>query len=396
VLAWWFFRRRFKARVALRRWTFAAFLPLEMAGEKKRFELRPVDEAEEKLAPVYRLESDDPTSQVKPVRLEASPKEAKISQRLEVPVRENVEIRTHQPGIDVLIDNTAANPDVLEQEWGKDSTQHQPIAWGWFFLIAGILAGAIIWSLTRVEESDIKAREIRVTTETVLGEDEKEQLEASKLIDQIDGMIKKFFNATSVDEAARFVRHPARVRPLMLDYYGGERIPENRHLKTKLLQPVTLDNRADFYMTSVELANHLKRVVIVEVDAKGEPRIDWETLICYQPMKWDDFVTRRPVGKSLDFRVYIEQDHFFSHEFTNSERWNCFRLTALDSEETIFGYTQVDEQVTQDILIALQENQGKKASVIIRVNIPEGLQSRRGVVIEKLINKRWLYVDPPE
>ena len=149
-------------------------------------------------------------------------------------------------------------------------------------------------------------------------------------------------------------------------------------------------------MTSVELANQITRVVVIEIDAQGEPRIDWETLVCYQPMKWDDFATRRPVGISYDFRVYLERDHFFSHEFVRSEEWNCFRLTALDSDETLFGYAKVNEQVSQDILASLEQNQGEKASVIIRVSIPENLQSRRGVVIEKLISHRWLYLDPPE
>jgi hypothetical protein len=26
----------------------------------------------------------------------------------------------------------------------------------------------------------------------------------------------------------------------------------------------------------------------------GGIRIDWETLVCYQPMKWDDFAVKRP------------------------------------------------------------------------------------------------------
>ena len=44
----------------------------------------------------------------------------------------------------------------------------------------------------------------------------------------------------------------------------------------------------------------------------------------------------------------------------------------------------------------LNENQGHRTSMILRITVPEGLQSRRGVVIEKLMSPRWLYLRPPE
>ncbi len=367
-----------------------------MADGKKRFELIPVDESAPNETPVIRLQSENAPQRAQPVRLEMSPADMKISKRLEIPEREDFEIRTHQPGIDALLETVTINPDFLEEEWGKDSTGHHNIPWGWFVLVAMILAGAVLWSLTGVKKADAQAHKIRVTTESVLGNDAKADQEAGKLIDRIEATTREFFDSTSIDSAVRFVRQPDRVRPLMERYYAGLLIPNSRHFKTKLLQPITLDNRANFWMTSVELANHQTRNLIIEIDANGEPRIDWETLVCYQPMNWDSFAIKRPAGSSLDFRVYIEPDNFFSHEFSDPDQWNCFRLTALDSDETLFGYAKVNEEVSQELLSLLKQNQGHKTSIIVRVNIPEGLQSRRGVVIEKLISPRWLYLDPPQ
>ena len=107
-------------------------------------------------------------------------------------------------------------------------------------------------------------------------------------------------------------------------------------------------------MQSVELDNHETRNLIIEITDSGEPKIDWETLVCYQPMKWDQFARSRPDGNSFDFRVYVEPDNFFSHEFTDSSRWNCFRLTALDSDETLFGYAKADEPVAAELLALLE------------------------------------------
>jgi hypothetical protein len=87
---------------------------------------------------------------------------------------------------------------------------------------------------------------------------------------------------------------------------------------------------------------------------------------------------------------------FFSHEFKNSDHWLCFRLTALDSEETLFGYMSVDNEDARKLLNLVEANAGGRTSLILRLGIPEGLQSRRGVVIEKVISPRWIHLDPPD
>jgi hypothetical protein len=136
--------------------------------------------------------------------------------------------------------------------------------------------------------------------------------------------------------------------------------------------------------------------LIIEIDPAGKPLIDWETLVCYQPMPWDRFASERPAGSSMDFRVYVERDTFFSHEFSDADQWLCFRLTALEAEESMFGYVRADSEEARTLLEALVKNGGGRASMILRLGIPERLQSRQGVVIEKVLSARWIYIDPPE
>ena len=366
-----------------------------MARETKKLKLRPVDEAAEERTPVIRLANKETKQREKPVRL-AMPEVALVSQRLNVSAREDVEFRTHQPGIGELVDRVGPNPDLLEQAWAKKTTHHHNVPWGWFFLFGALLAAAVIWSLNRVKKADVQAKEIQVATESIVTNDALEDQEASDLIAKIEAANHKFFNTTNIGELARQVRHPERVIPLMQAHYGDKPIPAHGFLRTKILQPVTLGTHGNFWMENVELANHQTRNLLIEILDSDEPRIDWETLVCYQPMKWDSFVTERPQSTTLDFRVYAEQDSFFSHEFSDSSIWSCFRLTALDSEETLFGYAKKSEQVSNNILEILGENQGKRTSMILRVNIPEGLQSRRGVVIEKMLSPRWIYLHPPD
>ncbi|MES2661153.1 MAG: hypothetical protein V4689_21205 [Verrucomicrobiota bacterium] len=365
-----------------------------MAREEKRIELKPVDDSPVLRAPVVRLESAE--TKHRPVRLPVHADEHKVSQRLDLPNRDEVEIRTHQPGIEVLIESNVPNPDVFEEDWGSASSRHKQIPWGWFVLIGLMLSGAVIWSLTRVTESDSQALQVREQTASVLETDAKEELEAGQMVDRIESSTQRFFRAKSIEEMLPLVRQAERVKPLMEAYYGNTSIVPRRILQTRRLEPLTLDHHTNFWLTAVELDDHKTRNLVVDVPDSGDPLIDWETLVCYQPMNWDRFATERPTRTSLDFRVYLEPDNFHSHEFADPTKWTSFRLTALGAEETVFGYAKTDEAITRDLLELVRRNQGRPCSVILRLGIPEGLQSRSGVVIEKLVSPRWLYIAAPD
>ncbi len=367
-----------------------------MARQGKPMILRPVDESAEPQTPVVRLESDDPLRQTKPIRLEIPAEEHQTSLRLDLPKPAVEELRSYEPGIEALIETETYDPDSLEKKWGEKQIFSKDFPWGWFVLFGILLAGAVLWSLQRVEKAEVKSENLRADTQSALKKEADEETQASNDIDRIEESIRNFFTAGSVDGMARLVRQPGRVRPLMVEYYAMRSLVPNRLLRIKLLQPLTLDNRANFWVASVELSNSRASNLIIEILDSGEPRIDWETFVCYQPMPWDSFAQDRPTGTSFDFRVYIESDNFFSHEFKNDSQWNCFHLTALDSEEALFGYAQIGSAVSQQIIELLGNNEGKKTSVILRVIIPAGLQSKRGVVIEKLMSSRWLYLDPPD
>lgn len=367
-----------------------------MAREEKKIELKPVEEVVKPPAEaVIRLESDDSSQRARPIRLAPTP-EADPSHRLDVPTRQDYETRTHQPGIEALIEGGPVGPEELEQDWGKESAKHRSIPWGWFVLIGMVLAGAAVWSLAGVKKADVKAAQIRGDAESVLVKDEREEKEAAALIERLDAVTREFFSATTVEALVPLVRQPERVRPLMEQYYSEHPLVPVTTVRTTILQPLTLDNRANFWMKSVQLAEGRSSNMIVEILESGEPRIDWETLVCYQPMEWDTYVATRPAGKSLDFRVYVEPDNFFSHEFADQEKWNSFRLTTLNGDETLFGYVPAGSKIAEEIVELLRRNQGARTSMVLRLNIPEGLTSRRGVVIEKLMSPRWMYVNPPE
>ena len=367
-----------------------------MAREEKRFELKPVDDEPGQEIAVVRLESEETLLRVKPVRLGVPPEHALPSQRLELPPKDIYESRTHQPGIDALIEMEAVNPNATEQDWGLRATEQRHVPWGWFVLLLLILGAAALWSLSAVKKGEVRVNVHRVASESKIDTEASEELEAAQLIDRIHETTRKFFTATDVEHLAKLSRHSERVKPLMIAHYATKPIPHESVASWLELQPMTLGNRANFWMGTVELAGKQERSLLIEILANGEPRIDWETLVCYQPMPWDDYVKGRPAGRSFDFRVYVCPDNFFSHEFSESAGWYSFQLSARESEETLFGYVKKDSAMAKTILDLIRRNRGQVTSMLLRVSIPEGTLSRRGVVIEKLLCPRWLYLDPPE
>lgn len=370
---------------------FYGFPSLEMARRDKPLQLRVVDDSVLEPTPAIRLDNYE-TEQ----RRAKGSKAAEESHRLDLPDGDKIELRTHQPGIDDLIDAESVTLDFLEQDWEESAARRQTIPWGWFVLIALLISGAVMWSLTRVGKAEIEAERIRAETASVIVGEEQEEREAAELIDRINASIREFIGATSVESLIRLVRHSGRVAPLMRQYYA-EKALDHGHLKSvRMLQPVTLDNRANFWMATVALSDGKVHSLVLEIGESGEPLIDWETFVCYQPMPWDDFARKRPIGASLDFRVYLEKDNFYNYEFADAGRWVCFRLTALDSEETVFGYAEMESETAQVLLRQLERHGTDRVSLLLRLTIPEGIQSRNGVVIEKLLCPRWLYLDPPD
>jgi len=369
-----------------------------MARDYKPVELRPVDDDAVSPARVVRLNNRE-TARLekdnKPIRLGPLDADSGISQRLDLPSRDDTELRTHQPGIESIIETDVAPQEQLEENWAGESIHRNPTPWGWFALVGLTIAAAIVWSLARVGKAEVHAGQIRSATASTVIQDEQEELEARQLIDRINQSLKDFFKASSVDALVPLIRQSDRVAPFMRRYYGDHPLIAMRLKSVTSLEPLTLDDYANFWTASVVMADRSTRIVIIEITDSGKPLIDWETLVCYQPMNWDDFIAQRPTGSSLDLRVYVEPDNYYNYEFGNFKRWTCFRLTAFGSEENLYGYTLAGSALTQDIQLQIDHNGGTKAAMILRLRRAPGQQSPNGVTIEKLVSPRWLQILPP-
>ncbi|MES2477045.1 MAG: hypothetical protein V4640_14770 [Verrucomicrobiota bacterium] len=327
---------------------------------------------------------------------DASRPDEEVSARLELPPNQGGSLRTHEPGIADLVESDAVSVAEREDGWGNPDASRRSIAWGWIALAVLLPAGAVIWSLTKVQEShqrvDGMLQEVRTTQLT----EEEENAKAAQLVTQIESSLRGFHAAKNVTEALPFVRHPERVQPLMEDWHTRHPWTMPKILRMRQFAPQTMGSRADFWLATLEMDDGESRHLIVDAADPRRPRIDWESLVCYQPMEWERFAEDRPVGKALDFRVHVEADHLFSHEFADASVWSCFRMTTRGPGPAVFGYAKTDSDVGRAILELLAANEGRRSSMILRLEIPENLKSPGGVIIHQLVNPSWMFLDPPD
>ncbi len=270
------------------------------------------------------------------------------------------------------------------------------VPWGWMALIGCAFAAGVLWSLVEVNRSNERNEGLVEEAIGILDKEREEEMEAEKTIEAIEKAVRQFFDSRSVDELLKYVRHPKRVEPLMENYYATDPFVPRRVERILSFDPLTIDNHANFWMVLCELSDGSNGQVLTEVLSGSVAKVDWETFVCYQPVEWDEFAKKRPPGYSGDFRVYAESDNYHTYQFSDSETYAAYRLTALDSEEVLYGYVERGTSLAEELEMLAPAGAGRAVPLILRLEVPRIGMSKRGLHVRELVCARWMYVESPE
>ena len=368
---------------------FGVGMGAEMAREKKPIELRPVDEVPVEDGEVVRLGSDPTRVRVVPeVVVERPRADARLAVAEET-------LRTHEPGVESLVE-AAVVMETQESVWGREREREAPVPWGWFVVLGLVLAGAVVWSLGQVIQGNREVKGEQLQASMYLEDVAALERRLSRSLDVLEQVVRQFCEATSVEEMLPVVRQPERVKPLMEAYYRAHPMVPLGFERQGDFQGTGLGTDTTFWRLRVEVAGGKRMVLIIEQEGEDGYRIDWETAVTYQPMEWDRYVLERPAGTVMDFRVHVMQDVLYSHEYADSGKWRAYRLTTPAGVETLFGYAEKGGEVDRQLMKVLDEQRGRPAAFILRLELPEGLASPRGVTIRKILGSGWIHVEPPD
>jgi hypothetical protein len=318
-------------------------------------------------------------------------KEREAPARLEGEARENFEGRSFEPGVEAILDQPAVVESV-EQPWGESDGRLVGVPYGWFVLIILSLVGAGVWSLLAMRQGEKMLEIDHGEVREQVAKDEDATEEATALVERVDEVVAAYLRAETIEATLPWVRHPERVRPMMEEAWKIAPKQRLRFERIILFQPATMGQKS-FWVVRAEVEEGEMQSLLIEQIGESEVKVDWETHVCRQPMPWDEYVAERPQGNALDFRVWAVPDQHYNHEFSDAKRWRCFRLNAKGSEEHLFGYALAGGEVCQELEALCQAAAGQRASLLLRLRIPEGCVSPRGVVIEEVVAPRWVIIE---
>lgn len=359
---------------------FSAFLVLPMQKNDNQPDLRASDDLS--VGAELPVDSNFPPEQ--------ATTEEKI--RLEVKDRSHLRYKTHDAKLEERVEPENVS---LEDEWSIEKEPNRSYRMLWIS-VAVIVAATIGWAWYEI--SELK-RQKRITIEeakTLREIEEQAERDAWQTIQTIRGVAKEFFASDSLDAMLRSVRQIERVRPMMEKYYADKTIQPQEVVRFLELAPLTIPSSGDFWIVAAEMVSGKIDRLVIEVKSPVEAKVDWETFVCAQPLDWEIFVKERPDGYRGDFRVYAENDTFYNYEFADSEKYQSYKITTINSREVIYGYAPRDGKAYQTLARLLNQKTHPKVPVILRLHLPEGLHSKNGVLIEEVVAPRWLLVEDPQ
>ena len=292
-----------------------------------------------------------------------------------------------------------ARPFDPEGEWIEEleAKEQKTVPMGWFVLLGAILLGILGWVFVQsVTSSDEEQESAEISADGgPLGK--AAEIEAKKVAEthfkETENVLTGFLGAETLEEKLKYVRHPARVRALMEDYYERNELKPIQFKQIVEYQMFPLGNYP-FLALKIELENGIEEAVLVE-DSEDGQLVDWESFVCYQEISIDEYVARRPT-RSVTLRAYVSEDYFHSYDFESAEKYASYLLRFRHSEEIMNAYVERGTELEQKFRKMFPKDSQKRTEpLILKVRFVEGGKSPRSVLVEDLVSIKWAYAEDP-
>ncbi len=326
------------------------------------------------------------------VRLGGPPRPvAAAPRRLEIVEQPTYEVRSQEPGVEEILDPGDGEGGVpMEERWGGGGRRRPAVPWGWFVVAGALFAGLVGWSLQQLARNRGAVAAAAAQVEQVQQDELYRTAEAERLYQRLRSRVEGYLAADSVDALAGHVRQPERVVPLMREWYASRPLRAAQLERLLAFQPLTIERRP-FWVVRVEVAGGSARSLLVEQTEDDDGLVDWETDVCYQPMPWEEFISRRPAG-GFGFRVNAVADSFYAHEFADERQYRCFRLTVRGSEQHLFGYVRRGSRQEAEMLQATGGGPRPAPMLLELMFVPDSA-ALRSVMVFEVVSPRWCMVE---
>lgn len=344
-----------------------------------------------RLQPQRRLRDYQPTRESQPaLRLVEESNEKPTAP--EVPTLEQEPRRKAFEGksVDYSIDEimqpeVVYDPNAIEEQWGSNESK---LPTGWLVLtIVGICLIGL--GMVRVLEKNRRAEKRIVSHNIEVAEPVIDK--AHDLVQSVDSTVRQYLAARTIEEKLPHVRHAEQMRPRMEIYYAKHPLqPEKCELVTNY-KPLTVNGRTFWKVLAITDQKKTIKVMLEQI-SDSQVLVDWECLVDYETVPWDDYL-REPAFGPVTYRLLVNEEHRYIAEFMNESQWACYRLTKPTSEGILYGYVRRDSPLH---LMIHQARESGSTQMILKIQASSAMKAKSSVVIQELISDSMFRMNPPK
>lgn len=279
-------------------------------------------------------------------------------------------------------------------------------AMGWFVLGGGVFSVVAIFLISVFKSPSLKDETIEVQQmilndqkENKKEERKTEAYEATRVaLEEVKACVRDYYAADKIREKLKHVRQPDYVLGMMEKYYQQQPIERGEFDQLEKYSALDVDG-VPFVYARVLMKSGKSHDVLLEQMVDGTYKLDWESEVHYQPLSWDDFIRQRPT-KSCVMRVAVKPDNFYVYQFRDSSKYDCYQLTAKNSDRSLYGYvvkgSELSIQLRQFFMRVKHLSKVTLEPMMLEIRFPEGAIQGGCVHIDSLVAPRWFLVRQPD
>ena len=204
------------------------------------------------------------------------------------------------------------------------------------------------------------------------------------------GILKGFLAAKSVEERVPFVRDAENMKATMEAWYAKnpeEATREWPEPEIKLRRKI-VDLGRYFIILKVELTGIGNRYLAIEQSEAGDMRLDWPTMVGYQPVPLVEYQATLP-RDPVKFWVKLKPSEFYNFGFSDQQRYRAVELSYPGQLEfKLIGYIDRTKPWAPNLIEMLDDNQAP--SLIVELKYPQGeIEDPSQVEIVSVLSNTW-------
>jgi hypothetical protein len=283
----------------------------------------------------------------------------------------------------------------VESGWDDVEEKIQSVGRRWLAISVMSFAGVVLiflcWGL-------LMSRSVDSPELTQLAGVQEQELSYAEKAASRRGVIDKYLRATTLEEKAKYVRNPERVKPLMEQYYSKNVLLAETPSEEKYEEPIMSSSAVKWRVDARLPEAGQSKYLILETDEAGVSLVDWETDVIYQPSDWEKFISVRST-RSHTFRVFIQGAQlsgFHGYEFADYSKYRCFKIWIPGREDYLWGYTEIGSLLDAQLVSLITSggrrniNTNRRVRAILALKYPEKSQSASCVFIDELTQAGWI------